>query len=418
MGKTNLLDAIHYLSFCKSHTNTPDNQIIRSDEEMCVVQGLYDYEGRDEAIFCAIRRRQRKQFRRNKKEYDKLSEHIGLLPLVMVSPADSDLIRGGSEERRRFLDVIISQQDKPYLHGLIQYNKALLQRNALLKAQCTDASLYEVLEMQLGMYGRMVYEKRLALVEEFTPLFNAYYQTICRSTEQVGLHYISSLEADDLPERLAANRERDRILGYTSSGVHKDELEMTLDGALIRRTGSQGQNKTYLIALKLAQFMFLAKKGQTTPILLLDDIFDKLDAVRVEEIIKLVSSRDFGQIFITDTNRKYLDAILAAMNHAYALFRVEKGEVFPMGDSADKGCPERPAAGSVDPAEGVFLENAPADRAGSGNVLRESDSAENVSSASEPQECVSSERVPPVNSERGIVSTEGDNAGELSADRL
>lgn len=391
MGKTNLLDAIHYLSFCKSHTNTPDNQIIRSDEEMCVVQGLYDYEGRDEAIFCAIRRRQRKQFRRNKKEYDKLSEHIGLLPLVMVSPADSDLIRGGSEERRRFLDVIISQQDKPYLHGLIQYNKALLQRNALLKAQCTDASLYEVLEMQLGMYGRMVYEKRLALVEEFTPLFNAYYQTICRSTEQVGLHYISSLEADDLPERLAANRERDRILGYTSSGVHKDELEMTLDGALIRRTGSQGQNKTYLIALKLAQFMFLAKKGQTTPILLLDDIFDKLDAVRVEEIIKLVSSRDFGQIFITDTNRKYLDAILAAMNHAYALFRVEKGEVFPMGDSADREGPqgqsEEMAGGSVDPTEGVSPEN------------------------------VSSDGVSPVKPKRGMVSAEGEGAGESPVER-
>lgn len=391
MGKTNLLDAIHYLSFCKSHTNTPDNQIIRSNEEMCVVQGQYEYEGRDEAIFCAIRRRQRKQFRRNKKEYDKLSEHIGLLPLVMVSPADSDLIRGGSEERRRFLDLIISQQDKPYLHGLIQYNKALLQRNALLKAQCTDASLYEVLEMQLGMYGRMVYEKRLALVEEFTPLFNAYYQTICRSTEQVGLQYISSLETDDLPERLAANRERDRILGYTSSGVHKDELEMTLDGALIRRTGSQGQNKTYLIALKLAQFMFLAKKGQTTPILLLDDIFDKLDAVRVEEIIKLVSSRDFGQIFITDTNRKYLDAILAAMNHAYALFRVENGEVYPMEDSADREGPEgqseETAAGSVDPTEGVLPENVPF------------------------------HGVSPVNRERGTVYGEGEGAGESPVER-
>lgn len=394
MGKTNLLDAIHYLSFCKSHTNTPDNQIIRSNEDMCVVQGQYEYEGREEAIFCAIRRRQRKQFRRNKKEYDKLSEHIGLLPLVMVSPADSDLIRGGSEERRRFLDLIISQQDKPYLHGLIQYNKALLQRNALLKAQCTDASLYEVLEMQLGMYGRMVYEKRLALVEEFTPLFNAYYQTICRSTEQVGLQYISSLETDDLPERLAANRERDRILGYTSSGVHKDELEMTLDGALIRRTGSQGQNKTYLIALKLAQFMFLAKKGQTTPILLLDDIFDKLDAVRVEEIIKLVSSRDFGQIFITDTNRKYLDAILAAMNHAYALFRVENGEVYPMEDSADREGPEgqsgqseETAAGSVDPTEGVLPENVPF------------------------------HGVSPVNPERGTVYGEGEGAGESPVER-
>ena len=287
MGKTNLLDAIHYLSFCKSHVNTPDSQIINSDQDLCVVQGNYDYEGREEEIFCAMRRRQRKQFKRNKKEYDKLSE-------------------------------------------LIQYNKALLQRNTLLKDQSMDASLYEVLEMQLGMYGQIVYEKRKKLVEDFTPIFNEYYQTICGSAEEVGLHYISQLEETELAGKLAMSRERDRILGYTSSGIHKDELEMTLGGYLIRRVGSQGQNKTYLIALKLAQFAFLNKRGRTTPILLLDDIFDKLDASRVEQIIKLVSENGFGQIFITDTNRKYLDEILLAMNHDYALFRVERGEVQPM----------------------------------------------------------------------------------------
>lgn len=340
MGKTNLLDAIHYLSFCKSHTNTPDSQIIHTENELCVVQGSYDYEGREEEIFCAMRRRQRKQFKRNRKEYDKLSEHIGLLPLVMVSPADSDLIRGGSEERRRFLDVIISQQDKPYLHALIQYNKALLQRNTLLKNQCMDASLYEVLEMQLSRYGQLVYEKRRLLVEDFTPIFNEYYQTICRSAEVVGLYYVSQLETQDLFDTLVASRERDRVLGYTSAGIHKDELEMTLNESLIRRVGSQGQNKTYLIALKLAQFVFLSKKGRTTPILLLDDIFDKLDAARVEEIIKLVSSDAFGQIFITDTNRKYLDEILSAMGNAYALFRVEQGEVQPMDTEPESGSDE------------------------------------------------------------------------------
>lgn len=349
MGKTNLLDAIHYLSFCKSHTNTPDSQIIHTENELCVVQGSYDYEGREEEIFCAMRRRQRKQFKRNKKEYDKLSEHIGLLPLVMVSPADSDLIRGGSDERRRFLDVIISQQDKPYLHALIQYNKALLQRNTLLKNQCTDASLYEVLEMQLSRYGQLVYEKRRLLVEDFTPIFNEYYQTICRSAEVVGLHYVSQLETQDLFETLVAGRERDRVLGYTSSGIHKDELEMTLNDSLIRRVGSQGQNKTYLIALKLAQFVFLARKGRTTPILLLDDIFDKLDAARVEEIIKLVSSDAFGQIFITDTNRKYLDEILSAMGNAYALFRVEQGEVQALGtDLESESEPESELASDPD----------------------------------------------------------------------
>lgn len=327
MGKTNLLDAIHYLSFCKSHINTPDSQIIRAEQDFCILQGNYDYEGREEEIFCAMRRKQRKQFKRNKKEYDKLSDHIGLLPLVIVSPADADLIRGGSEERRRFLDLIISQQDKQYLHALIQYNKALMQRNALLKEQSLNASLYEVLEMQLAMYGGMVYDKRKMLVEDFTPIFNDYYQRICGSSEEIGLRYISQLDDADLAAKLEANRERDRILGYTSSGVHKDELEMTLGDNLIRRVGSQGQNKTYLIALKLAQFVFLDRRGNTRPILLLDDIFDKLDANRVEQIIKLVSENGFGQIFITDTNRKYLDEILLAIGNDHALFRVEHGDV-------------------------------------------------------------------------------------------
>ncbi|MDR1879693.1 MAG: DNA replication/repair protein RecF [Tannerellaceae bacterium] len=327
MGKTNLLDAIYYLSFSKSHLNTPDNQIIKEDEEMCVLQGEYDYEGRNEEIFCAIRRRQRKQFRRNKKEYEKLSEHIGLLPLVMVSPADSDLIRGGSDERRRFLDMIISQQDKQYLHALIQYNKALYQRNVLLKNQSPDQALFDVLDMQLSSYGRLVYEKRRLLVDDFTPVFNTYYQTICHSSEEVGLDYASILEKEELTEALSRNRERDRILGYTSSGIHKDELEMTLNHSLIRRTGSQGQNKTYLIALKLAQFAFLNEKGHTAPILLLDDIFDKLDAKRVEQIIRLVGGDNFGQIFITDTNRKYLDEMLSAMKHDYLLFKVEQGAI-------------------------------------------------------------------------------------------
>jgi DNA replication and repair protein RecF len=329
MGKTNLLDAIYYLSFCKSYMNTPDNQLIYNTEEMCVMQGYYDYEDREEEIFCVIRRRQRKQFRRNKKEYEKLSEHIGLLPLVMVSPEDARLIQGGSEERRRFIDLIISQQDKTYLHALIQYNKALLQRNIMLKNQLDDDSLYEALEVQLSRYGRLIYEKRQELVNSFIPVFNKYYLTICGSAgfESVDLCYVSQLANEELPDMLARNRERDRILGYTSSGIHKDELEMKLNNSLIRRIGSQGQNKTYLTALKLAQFAFLDQKGQTTPILLLDDIFDKLDANRVEQIIQLVANPAFGQIFITDTNRKYLDEILAAMNHDYALFRVEQGNI-------------------------------------------------------------------------------------------
>ncbi len=337
MGKTNLLDAIHYLSFCKSHINTLDSQIINNSEELCVIQADYDYEQRAENIFCAIRRKQRKQFKRNKKEYDKLSDHIGLLPLVIVSPADSELIKGGSDERRKFLDVIISQRSPTYLHALIQYNTALAQRNALLKAESQDIALFEVIEMQMERYARLVYNERNSYIEAFTPIFNTFYQIICQSSECIALTYVSQLSIEaDLAEKLARTRDRDRILGYSSSGIHKDDLEMKLDDYLIRRVGSQGQNKTYLIALKLAQFDFLAQKGQTTPILLLDDIFDKLDADRVEQIINLVSGERFGQIFITDTNRKYLDAILAATNNDYRLFKVSQGEVFSMNKENDE----------------------------------------------------------------------------------
>lgn len=327
MGKTNLLDAIYYLSFCKSHIHTPDSRIITADAEMCVLQGSYDIGGKEEDIFCAIRPQKRKIFKRNRKEYEKLSEHIGLLPLVMVSPADSVLIQGGSDERRYFLDIMISQHDKNYLHALIQYNKALFQRNTLLKQRYSDKSLYEALEVQMDMYGGQIYRQRRSFVADFIPVFNEYYQTISASAEKVGLRYISQLENSGLSALLNREREKDLMLGYTSVGIHKDELEMTLGGYLIRQAGSQGQNKTYLITLKLAQFAFLQQRGNTTPVLLLDDIFDKLDANRVEQIIKLVESDKFGQIFITDTNRKYLDEILAAMNHEYCLFKVDNGEV-------------------------------------------------------------------------------------------
>jgi len=327
MGKTNLLDAIYYLSFCKSHIHTPESQIISFDEDFCVLQGDYCFNEKKEEIYCVIRRGQRKQFKRNQKVYEKLSDHIGLLPLVMVSPTDAELIRGGGEERRRFMDVIISQYDKPYLQTLINFNKILMQRNQMLRDQSRDTTLFEILEMQMGALGKMIFESRCRLIQSLVPYFNAYYQQICRSAETVNLSYTSQLYEDDLAKRLAANREREMIVGYTLTGVHRDDLDMTLNDRLIRQTGSQGQNKTYLIALKLAQYAFLAAKGNTKPILLLDDIFDKLDTERVEQIVELVSGDQFGQIFMTDTNRKYLDRILTAINQDYALYRVENGEV-------------------------------------------------------------------------------------------
>ena len=329
MGKTNLLDAIYYLSFCKSHLHTPDSQIIHTSQDVCIVQGTYAYEGREEEVFCAMRRRQRKVFKRNKKEYDKLSEHIGLLPLVMVSPADADLIAGGSEERRRFMDLVISQYDAGYLDALVRYNKALLQRNALLKMEEEpDIELLVLWEEAMAQEGERIYAGRKAYIDEFIPIFQNFYRKISGNKELVGLNYVSHCQRGPLLEVIQRDRAKDRIMGYSLHGVHKDELEMTLDGFPIKKEGSQGQNKTFLIALKLAQFDFLKRTGsKTTPLLLLDDLFDKLDADRVEQIVKLVAGDSFGQIFITDTNRGHLDQILSRIGNDYKLFRVTDGEI-------------------------------------------------------------------------------------------
>ncbi|MDR3339696.1 MAG: DNA replication and repair protein RecF [Candidatus Symbiothrix sp.] len=331
MGKTNLLDALYYLSFTKNHSNLPDHQLINHDRDFCVLQGFY-HDGADgavsEEIYCGIKRKQRKVFKRNKKEYERLSEHIGLVPAVMVSPADTDLIQGGSSDRRKFVDMVISQYDKAYLRSLILYNKVLQQRNFLLKenASFSDNSLYEILEEQMCTEGTFIHQKRREFVAGFLPVFIEYHKQICGGGETVDLQYESQLNNFPLTQQVfSAKREKDKIIGYTSSGTHKDDFLFLIDDFLIRKIGSQGQNKTYLIALKLAQFHFLVQKSSSKPLLLMDDIFDKLDANRVEQIIGLVTSSEFGQIFITDTNRKYLDEILSSMGHDYKLFRVKEG---------------------------------------------------------------------------------------------
>jgi DNA replication and repair protein RecF len=331
MGKTNLLDALYYLSFTKNYTNLVDSQVIMHGREFAVVQGYYtDGEGREE-IYCGIKRKQKKVFKRNKKEYERLSEHIGLIPLVMISPADIELIREGSDERRKFVDMLLCQCDREYMRALMSYKKALQQRNALLKVDPAQGGkvdeVFDLWEEQMDVAGRSIHEKRKAFVESFRPLFREYYQTISNRSEAIDLVYESHLEDSSLAELLCERRDRDRILGFTSKGVHKDDFHFLLDGYLIRKIGSQGQNKTCLIALKLAQFSILARRASSVPILLLDDLFDKLDAERVQQIIRLVSQPDFGQIFITDTNRKYLDEILLGMQHNYKLFYVEEGKI-------------------------------------------------------------------------------------------
>ena len=339
MGKTNVLDAIYYLSFCKSANNPIDSQNIKHDQNFFVLQGSYVTElGDVEEVYCGLKRRQKKQFKRNKKEYTRLSDHIGFIPLVMVSPADAELIAGGSEERRRFMDVVISQYDRDYLSALIRYNKALTQRNTLLKAEEEpDNELMEVWEEIMAMAGEVVYRKRKEFVNEFIPVFQTFYSSISQGQEQVSLSYESHADNGNLLQQLKDNRQRDRIMGYSLKGVHKDDLVMQLDSYPIKREGSQGQNKTFLIALKLAQFDFLRRTGSnTTPLLLLDDIFDKLDASRVEQIVKLVSGNRFGQIFITDTNRDHLDKILEKVHGEYKVFSVEQGNVIERKEQANE----------------------------------------------------------------------------------
>ena len=337
MGKTNLLDAIYYLSFCKSAGNPIDSQNIFHEADFFMIQGFYEKaDGSKEEVYAGIKRRQKKQFKRNKKEYQRLSEHIGLIPLVMISPDDQTLILGGSEERRRFMDVVISQYDKEYLDALIRYNKALTQRNVLLKSETpVDEEVFFAWEEMMAATGETVYRKRQAFIEEFIPIFQKYYSFISGDQEQVELAYTSHAQEGSLMEQFAALREREKIIGFSIHGIHKDELEMQLGGFPIKREGSQGQNKTYLVALKLAQFDFLKRTSRMKPLLLLDDIFDRLDAQRVERILKLVGSDDFGQIFITDTNRENMDYILHKVGGDYRLFSVADGVIEPLGASAE-----------------------------------------------------------------------------------
>lgn len=347
-GKTNILDAIYLLSFTKSAYNATDSMNITHGEEMAMVQGVYDLpadmpieervlssesmpreyrenteQAEEMVISCGIKRGQKKQFRCGKKDYKRLIDHIGLIPLVMVSPVDSALVEDGSEERRRFLDVVISQTNKVYLERLNNYNALLKQRNALLKQYAEQEQvpwdLFEVLESQMIPLAEYIYTERTHFVERFVPIFSEIYGLISGEKEKVSLQYISQLQDRQLAEAYPKTHQRDLILGWTSQGIHKDEIEMLLDDYPLKRVGSQGQQKTYLLSMKLAQALYLGK-----PILLLDDIFDKLDSERVERIVQLVNSDRFGQIFITDTDRQHLTDIVRP-NPDARIFIVENG---------------------------------------------------------------------------------------------
>ena len=332
-GKTNILDAIHFLSFTKSAINTIDSLNIKHGESAMMLSATYDINGSEENISCGMQVKQKKIFRRNQKAYKRLSEHIGLLPLVLVSPNDSVLIYGGSEERRRFMDIVISQYTPAYMGWLSHYNKALQQRNALLKQEDPTPSddVLDAYEQMMATYGDLIYQARSTYVEALTPVFQRYYDRIADHHETVHLEYISHGQRGPLYDTIRNGRYKDLAVGYSLHGIHKDELEMSLGGYPIRKEASQGQSKTYLISLKLAQLDFLEHTGSNTrPILLLDDIFDKLDRQRVKNIVDMVATDHFGQIFITDTNREHMDSILAHHADDFRIFNVKDGCISPI----------------------------------------------------------------------------------------
>ncbi len=330
-GKTNILDAIHYLSLCKSFFNPIDSQQIKQGEDIFMIQGTFQKDEKDELIYCGLKRNQKKKFKRNKKEYQRLADHIGIFPLVMISPNDISLIIEGSEERRRFIDNVISQTDSQYLDELISYNKSLMNRNALLRQIAIsgryDPALMEIYDDQLIVSGSNIFEKRKAFMIEFREIFNKHYQYLSEDAEQVELVYDSPLLTSSFSDILRKNSERDRILERTSSGIHKDELSFTIHGMVLKKFGSQGQQKSFLIALKLAQYTFLHRQKGFEPLLLLDDIFDKLDDARTTKLMKMVSDKDFGQIFITDTSRKRIEEIFSTLNVPINIVDIDKGAI-------------------------------------------------------------------------------------------
>ncbi|MGI6232643.1 MAG: DNA replication/repair protein RecF [Prevotella sp.] len=330
VGKTNLLDAIYYLSFCHSCFSHVDAGNISHGEDFFAIDANYlTDDGENENVNVGMKRGQRKHFRRNKKEYKRYSEHIGLIPLIFISPSDNILVDGSGEERRKLMDTVISQIDSSYLDALMRYNKALQQRNALLKLeQEPDAALMEIWEQEMATQGERIYKKRDAFVKAIIPVFQTIHQQLSGNKEQVSLRYVSHCQRGPLLEVIQRDRFKDRAVGYSLHGIHRDDLEMLINDYPLRREGSQGQTKTFVLALKLAQFDILRRTASsTTPLLLLDDIFDKLDAHRVEQIVNLVEDDSFGQIFITDTNRDHLDQILKNSIHDYSLFDVKDGEI-------------------------------------------------------------------------------------------
>ncbi len=330
-GKTNILDAIHYLCLCKSYFNPIDSQQILHEEAFFLVQGDFNKDEQLEPVYCGLKRNHKKVFKRNNKEYQRLADHIGIYPLVMISPQDQYLISEGSEERRKFLDNAISQTDSVYLDDLIAYHKVIAQRNALLKQfqerNRVDEEMISIYDEQLVHLAAKIYQKRLSFMEEFIPLFNQIYQTISSGAETVTFNYESHLSQNDFALLLKNNLTKDIYTARTNYGIHKDDLQFNLGEFPLKKYGSQGQQKSYVIALKLAHYSFLNAKKGYKPILMLDDIFDKLDEQRIRKLLAMVSEDSFGQLFITDTDQARVAKIFQDLNIDCRIFEVNKGLV-------------------------------------------------------------------------------------------
>jgi DNA replication and repair protein RecF len=326
VGKTNVLDAVYHLAYGKSYFNPLAVQNIKHGEDFFVIDGIFEKDGRREQVVCSLKKGQKKALKRNGKAYDKFSEHIGFIPLVIISPSDNDLITEGSETRRKFIDSVISQMDPAYLQELINYQKVVAQRNALLKYfalnHTFDGDTLSIYNEQLDAMGHSLFEKRKLFLADFVPIFNKHHQAITDSAETVSIVYDSQLNTKRLADLFTENLQRDRVLQYTSVGIHKDDLLFEIDAHPIKKFGSQGQQKSFLIALKLAQFEFIKKQSGVLPILLFDDIFDKLDETRVEKIVQMIDDKVFGQIFISDTHPQRTEDIVKATHQSYSVFNL------------------------------------------------------------------------------------------------
>ena len=324
IGKTNVLDAIYHLAYGKSYFNPLAVQNIKHNEEFFVIDGEFEKAERNEQIVSSFKKGQKKILKRNGKPYEKFSDHIGFIPLVIISPADNDLIIEGSETRRKFIDSVISQLDSSYLQELIQYQKIISQRNALLKYfalnHVFETDTLSIYNEQLNDLGQNIFEKRQQFINDFLPIFNKHHQAISGSEEKVQLVYESHLFEGTTLQLLEQNLSKDRALQYTSVGIHKDDLAFQIDGFPIKKFGSQGQQKSFLIALKLAQFEFVKKQSGEKPILLFDDIFDKLDETRVSKIVAMVNQEEFGQLFISDTHPERTESIVKTTHQSYKIF--------------------------------------------------------------------------------------------------